>query len=205
MQSPGGGYEDDFDDFEESPKAKGAQRKATSGDDESKSRPLEDSYEDDFDDEAGGNDGRAEGKDEEVAERVSEKSLSSSLSSSAPLASSSSTSQTSDRVGAKAAATSSDSHKEVTRSAQTRAKPTWNEINFDRDVELGDRIGGGGFALVYKGWLRGRNVALKTLFDPRGAADKEVMEEYNGELYTLARLGGFTFGVALSPKSIAVC
>ena len=39
---------------------------------------------------------------------------------------------------------------------------TWDDIAYE-DVEIGDQIGGGGFALVYKGKYKGKSVALKTL------------------------------------------
>ena len=35
----------------------------------------------------------------------------------------------------------------------------WEHINFD-EIDLGDRIGGGGVGIVYNGWFRGRPVAL---------------------------------------------
>ena len=34
-------------------------------------------------------------------------------------------------------------------------------------LEMGDRIGGGGFALVYRGVYKGQEVAIKALFDPK--------------------------------------
>lgn len=44
--------------------------------------------------------------------------------------------------------------------------PTWRELAFE-DVELGDRIGGGGVGIVYQGWLGRRAVAIKTLVGTR--------------------------------------
>eukprot|EP00941_MAST-03F_sp_MAST-3F-sp1_P005498 g5498.t1 len=60
----------------------------------------------------------------------------------------------------------------------------WQNIELD-DLEQGRQIGGGGFALVYKGKWRGRSVALKTLFDPNFA---NVKDEYFDELRVMASI-----------------
>jgi len=35
------------------------------------------------------------------------------------------------------------------------------------DIELGDKIGQGGFSTIHKGFLNGTPVAIKKIFDPR--------------------------------------
>ena len=50
----------------------------------------------------------------------------------------------------------SDTSKDVEREAH------WREIDL-KDLEIGDRIGGGGFALVYRGNYKGTSVAVKAL------------------------------------------
>jgi len=67
---------------------------------------------------------------------------------------------------------------------KTHLKKGWTEIKFS-DLEIGERIAGGGFAIVYAGRWRGKKVALKTLFDPNFA---EVKQEYMDELLVMSRL-----------------
>lgn len=40
----------------------------------------------------------------------------------------------------------------------------WTQIDFERDIEVGDRIGGGGVGIIYKGWFRDEPVALKVCY-----------------------------------------
>ena len=63
---------------------------------------------------------------------------------------------------------------------------SWETIDFERDVVLGEKIGGGGVGLIYEGTFRGQPVALKTLFDPK--VDRELMQEYQDELLVMASL-----------------
>lgn len=63
--------------------------------------------------------------------------------------------------------------------------PDWADIDF-KEIELGDRIGGGGVGVVYQGWWRGQSVALKTLFDARISAD--LKQEYMDELLVMSRV-----------------
>jgi serine/threonine-protein kinase CTR1 len=60
----------------------------------------------------------------------------------------------------------------------------WKEIK-EEELEQGPQIGGGGFALVYRGRYKGRSVALKTLFDPNF---DQIKDEYFDELRVMARL-----------------
>jgi hypothetical protein len=39
----------------------------------------------------------------------------------------------------------------------------WTQIDFERDVEVGERIGGGGVGIIYKGWFKDEPVALKVM------------------------------------------
>jgi hypothetical protein len=45
---------------------------------------------------------------------------------------------------------------------EEEVKEGWKDISFE-DIELGNRIGGGGVGVVYEGWLGDKAVALKTL------------------------------------------
>ena len=61
----------------------------------------------------------------------------------------------------------------------------WANINFN-EIELGDRIGGGGVGIIYKGWWKDEPVALKTLFDARIGAD--LKQEYLDELLVMSKV-----------------
>lgn len=70
------------------------------------------------------------------------------------------------------------------KAASPSRKKGWKDIKL-ADLEIGDQIAGGGFAIVYSGRWQGKKVALKTLFDPDFAA---VKEEYMDELLVMSRL-----------------
>jgi serine/threonine protein kinase len=55
--------------------------------------------------------------------------------------------------------------------------PGVREINLS-DIELGDKIGQGGFSVIHKGKLNGTPVAIKKIFDPR-LTDDLLMEIQN--------------------------
>ena len=61
----------------------------------------------------------------------------------------------------------------------------WTHVH-PEDIDIGQRIGGGGFAIVYEGRWEGRHVALKTLFDPR--VSKELVQEFMDELHVMSSL-----------------
>lgn len=61
----------------------------------------------------------------------------------------------------------------------------WKNVDFS-EIELGDRIGGGGVGIVYKGWWKDEPVALKTLFDARISAD--LKKEYMDELLVMSKV-----------------
>jgi hypothetical protein len=61
----------------------------------------------------------------------------------------------------------------------------WANVNFG-EIELGDRIGGGGVGIIYKGWWRNEPVALKTLFDARIGQD--LKQEYMDELLVMSKI-----------------
>ena len=80
----------------------------------------------------------------------------------------------------------------------------WNQIDFERDIEIGERIGGGGVGVIYKGWLRDEPVALKTLFDPR--VDEKLKKEYMDELLVMSKVNhsnivGF-LGACMAPPNL---
>lgn len=61
----------------------------------------------------------------------------------------------------------------------------WTHID-PEELDIGQRIGGGGFAIVYEGHWKGKHVALKTLFDPR-VGDK-LKQEFMDELHVMSSL-----------------
>ena len=61
----------------------------------------------------------------------------------------------------------------------------WEHIDF-QEIDLGERIGGGGVGIVFNGWFRGRPVALKTLFDNRIGED--LKREYMDELLVMSKV-----------------
>lgn len=62
----------------------------------------------------------------------------------------------------------------------------WAHIDFDKELEVGDRIGGGGVGVIYKGWFKNEPVALKTLFDARVGDD--LKKEYMDELLVMSKV-----------------
>ena len=63
--------------------------------------------------------------------------------------------------------------------------PSWAMIDFE-EIEVGDRIGGGGVGIIYKGWWKDKPVALKALFDSRISED--LRKEYMDELLIMSRV-----------------
>lgn len=61
----------------------------------------------------------------------------------------------------------------------------WVDIDVS-EIEIGKRIGGGGFAIVHKAVWRGKKVAVKTLFDPK--VDKALKDEFMDELHAMRSL-----------------
>jgi len=61
----------------------------------------------------------------------------------------------------------------------------WENIDFE-EIEIGDKIGGGGIGVIYNGWWRGESVALKTLFDTRIGDD--LKREYMDELLVMSKV-----------------
>ena len=65
------------------------------------------------------------------------------------------------------------------------AENSWTVIDFN-ELEVGDRIGGGGVGVVYKGWWKNQPVAIKALFDPR--ISEELKKEFMDELYVMSKV-----------------
>jgi serine/threonine protein kinase len=63
--------------------------------------------------------------------------------------------------------------------------PGWAHIDFE-ELEVGDKIGGGGVGIIYKGYFKNQQVALKTLFDAR--ASDELTKEYMDELLVMSQV-----------------
>ncbi len=61
----------------------------------------------------------------------------------------------------------------------------WANVEFN-EIEVGERIGGGGVGVIYKGWWRDQPVALKTLFDARIGQD--LKQEYMDELLVMSKV-----------------
>ena len=61
----------------------------------------------------------------------------------------------------------------------------WLHLEFE-DIELGDKIGGGGVGIIYNGWFGDQPVAVKTLMDTR--LDETLKQEYLDELLIMSRL-----------------
>ena len=68
---------------------------------------------------------------------------------------------------------------------EPNALPEWANVDFG-EIELGDRIGGGGVGIIYKGYWKGEPVALKTLFDSRIGQD--LKKEYMDELLVMSKV-----------------
>jgi serine/threonine protein kinase len=62
---------------------------------------------------------------------------------------------------------------------------SWENVNF-KDLEMGEKIGGGGVGVIYKGMFGSSQVALKTLFDTR--VDDKLKKEYMDELLVMSKL-----------------
>ena len=65
------------------------------------------------------------------------------------------------------------------------ASSKWKAVDFD-EIEVGERISGGGVGEIHKGWYKGQAVALKTLFDPR--INEELKKEYMDELIVMSKV-----------------
>ena len=63
-------------------------------------------------------------------------------------------------------------HREAARGHSHAGMGAWSEIPFD-EVRVGRRVGGGKFT-VYRGWWRGRQVALKAAFKSRASHTAEL-------------------------------
>jgi serine/threonine protein kinase len=62
---------------------------------------------------------------------------------------------------------------------------SWANIPFE-EIEMGERLGGGGVGMIYRGWYKNEPVALKTLFDSRIGED--LKKEYMDELLVLSKV-----------------
>ena len=54
------------------------------------------------------------------------------------------------------------------------------------DLEVGEKIGQGGFSTIHKGWLNGTPAAIKKIFDPR--LTDELLQEIQNEIVMQAIL-----------------
>jgi serine/threonine protein kinase len=63
----------------------------------------------------------------------------------------------------------------------------WAPID-PKELDIGPQLGGGGFAVVYKGSYRGTGVAVKMIVDP--AATPAQLDDFMAELHTMASVSG---------------
>jgi serine/threonine protein kinase len=63
---------------------------------------------------------------------------------------------------------------------------TWKCIDYDA-MEIGEIIGGGGVGVIYKGFYKRNEVAIKTFFDPRRVDDK-IRKDFLDELLVMSKL-----------------
>lgn len=81
--------------------------------------------------------------------------------------------------------------------------PSWAMINFN-DIEVGEKIGGGGAGVIFKGFWKRQPVALKALFDPR--ISEELKREFMDELIVMSRVEHSNIvkflGACLSPPNL---
>jgi serine/threonine protein kinase len=81
--------------------------------------------------------------------------------------------------------------------------PAWANVNF-KEIELGERISGGGVGIIYKGWYKNQQVALKTLFDARISSD--LKKEYMDELLVMSKLNHSNIvkflGASMTPPNL---
>jgi serine/threonine protein kinase len=91
--------------------------------------------------------------------------------------------------------TSSSSSSSTTTTTTTTTTTSGNDTSFrgtqwthidPEELEIGQRIGGGGFAIVFEGRWKGKHVALKTLFDPR--VGEKLKQEFMDELHVMSSL-----------------
>jgi len=86
---------------------------------------------------------------------------------------------------------------------EIKSQATWTSITL-QEVEIRDRIGGGGVGVVYNGWYKNQPVALKTLFDPR--VDEKLKQEYLDELLVMSTMDHPNivrfFGACMDPPDL---
>ena len=88
-------------------------------------------------------------------------------------------------AGSSSRAMSESKCNDENRDVANSSIPGWAHIDF-KDLELGDYLSGGGVGMVYKGWYKSEQVALKTLFDSRIGED--LKKEYMDELLVMSRV-----------------
>ena len=74
------------------------------------------------------------------------------------------------------------------KSSESRKSDSgWTPID-PAEVEIGTQLGGGGFAVVYRGTYRGTDVAVKMIVDPH--ATPEQLDDFMAELTTMSTVSG---------------
>lgn len=90
-----------------------------------------------------------------------------------------------------------------TKECDSNSLPSWANVPFS-EIELGERISGGGVGIIYHGWWKGQPVALKTLFDARISPD--LKKEYLDELLVMSKLNHSNIvkflGASMTPPNL---
>jgi len=82
----------------------------------------------------------------------------------------------------------------------------WLHLDY-KDIEIGEKIGGGGVGIIYNGWFGETPVAVKKLMDTR--LDENLKKEYLDELLVMSRLKHSNIvkfiGASMSPPDFFIC
>ena len=80
-----------------------------------------------------------------------------------------------------------------------------NEVNYE-EIEIGEKIGQGGFSMIYKGIWNMLPVAVKVIFDPN--VTEELLIEFNNEIRMLFLLRHpniiLLIGICSKPQKLAI-
>jgi serine/threonine protein kinase len=79
------------------------------------------------------------------------------------------------------------------------------EINYE-EIEIENKIGQGGFSMIYKGEWNSLPVAVKIIFDPN--VTEELLNEFNNEIKMLFMLRHpniiLLIGISSKPQKLAI-
>lgn len=78
--------------------------------------------------------------------------------------------------------------------------PGWAQIDYS-DIDVREKIGGGGIGVIHLGYYKNKSVAIKTLFNPRVTED--VKKEYMDELLVMSKVNHSNIVAFLGASMIA--